>query len=45
LSGEAGSEAFGGMTMEKHVMHGLDPCIYRLKEDGRIKSGHDVVGK
>jgi hypothetical protein len=23
------------------VMRGLDPRICRLKEDGRIKSGHD----
>jgi hypothetical protein len=26
-------------------MRGLDPRICRLKEDGQIKSGHDVVGK
>src|SRR5918994_1023008 len=26
------------------VMRGLDPRICRVKEDGRIKSGHDVVG-
>ena len=25
-------------------MRGLDPRICRVKEDGRIKSGHDVVG-
>jgi hypothetical protein len=26
-------------------MRGLDPRICRVKEDGRIKSGHDVDGK
>jgi hypothetical protein len=26
------------------VMRGLDPRICRVKEDGRIKSGHDVTG-
>jgi hypothetical protein len=29
---EAGSEAFAGMTMEKHVMRGLDPRICRRRE-------------
>jgi hypothetical protein len=28
----------------KHVMRGLDPRISSLVADGRIKSGHDVLG-
>ena len=27
------------------VMRGLDPRICRVKEDGRVKPGHDGVGK
>jgi hypothetical protein len=33
------------LPYSRTVMRGLDPRICRVKADGRVKPGHDVVGE